>query len=60
MIEKIPYLKDLGINAVELLPVFQFDSMDCPPDRVNYWGCAPVSFSLPTSSTAQDGIWWRL
>ena len=47
VIEKIPYLKDLGINAVELLPVFQFDSMDCPPDRVNYWGYAPVSFFAP-------------
>jgi glycogen operon protein len=31
MIEKIPYLHDLGITAVELLPVFQFDAQDCPP-----------------------------
>jgi glycogen operon protein len=37
-------LKQLGITAVELLPVFQFDSLDCPPGRVNYWGYAPVSF----------------
>src|SRR5271170_7547966 len=44
LIEKIPYLKDLGITAVELLPVFQFDAADCPPGRVNYWGYAPVSF----------------
>jgi isoamylase len=35
LIEKIPYLQDLGISAVELLPVFQFDPQDCPPGRVN-------------------------
>ncbi len=44
LIEKIPYLKGLGITAVELLPVFQFDAQDCPPGRVNYWGYAPISF----------------
>ena len=30
LIEKIPYLQELGITAVELLPVFQFDAQDCP------------------------------
>jgi isoamylase len=44
MIEKIPYLQDLGITAVELLPMFQFDRQDCPPGLVNYWGHSPVSF----------------
>jgi glycogen operon protein len=47
LIEKIPYLQDLGITAVELLPVFQFDAKDCPPGLVNYWGYAPVSFFAP-------------
>ena len=47
VIEKIPYLQELGITAVELLPVFQFDALDCPPGRVNYWGYAPVSFFAP-------------
>jgi isoamylase len=47
MIEKIPYLRDLGITAVELLPVFQFDAQDCPPGLVNYWGYSPVSFFAP-------------
>jgi isoamylase len=47
MIEKIPYLKQLGITAVELMPVFQFDIQDAPPGRVNYWGYAPVSFFAP-------------
>ncbi len=47
MIEKIPYLQDLGITAVELLPVFQFDRQDCPPGLINYWGYSPVSFFAP-------------
>src|SRR5256886_4176597 len=47
LIAKIPYLQRLGITAVELLPVFQFDVQDAPPGRVNYWGYAPVSFFAP-------------
>jgi isoamylase len=47
LIEKIPYLQQLGITAVELLPVFQFDPQDAPPGKVNYWGYAPVSFFAP-------------
>lgn len=47
LIEKIPYLQQLGITAVELLPVFQFDRQDCPPGMVNYWGYQPVSFFAP-------------
>jgi glycogen operon protein len=46
LIEKIPYLKDLGVTAVELLPVFQFDASDAP-GGVNYWGYQPVSFFAP-------------
>jgi isoamylase len=45
--KRIPYLKDLGITAVELLPVFQFDQQDCPPGLVNYWGYQPVSYFAP-------------
>jgi len=47
LIEKIPYLKELGVTAVELMPVFQFDAQDAPSERVNYWGYAPVSFFAP-------------
>src|SRR5208337_3136023 len=56
LIKKIPYLKKLGITAVELLPVFQFDSQDAPPGLVNYWGYAPVSFFAPhhAYSSCQD------
>jgi isoamylase len=58
LIEKIPYLRELGITAVELLPVFQFDAQDCPPGLVNYWGYAPVSFFAPHQaySSRQDGL----
>jgi isoamylase len=47
LIEKIPYLKDLGVTAVELLPVFQFDPQAAPAGRVNYWGYQPVSLFAP-------------
>jgi isoamylase len=56
LIEKIPYLQQLGITAVELMPVFQFDPQDAPSERVNYWGYAPVSFFAPHKaySSRQD------
>jgi glycogen operon protein len=56
LVEKIPYLKELGVTAVELLPIFQFDAQDCPPGLVNYWGYAPVSFFAPHQaySSRQD------
>lgn len=50
VIEKIPYLKDLGVTAVELLPVYQFDEQDAPQGFKNYWGYAPVSFFAPHTS----------
>jgi glycogen operon protein len=51
-IEKIPYLADLGITAVELLPVFAFDLLAAPTGRVNYWGYQPVSFFAPHQAYA--------
>jgi isoamylase len=47
LIEKIPYLRELGVTAVELLPVFQFDPQDAPQGFPNYWGYSPVSFFAP-------------
>ena len=47
VVEKIPYLQSLGITAVELLPVFQFDPTDAPSGLENYWGYDPVSFFAP-------------
>jgi isoamylase len=58
LIENIPYLRELGITAVELLPVFQFDPQDSPPGKINYWGYAPVSFFAPHQaySSRQDPL----
>jgi glycogen operon protein len=58
LIEKIPYLQDLGVTAVELLPVFQFDPQDAPGGRPNYWGYQPVSFFAPhhAYSSRQDPL----
>jgi isoamylase len=58
LIEKIPYLRDLGITAVELLPVFHFDSQDAPDGHANYWGYSPVSFFAPHQaySSRQDPL----
>jgi len=58
LIEKIPYLQALGVTAVELLPVFQFDAQDCPAGLVNYWGYSPVSFFAPhrAYSARQDPL----
>jgi glycogen operon protein len=47
LVEKIPYLKELGVTSVELLPVFQFDEQEAPPGLSNYWGYNPVSFFAP-------------
>jgi isoamylase len=47
LIEKIPYLRDLGITAVELLPIFAFDEQDGPAGAGNYWGYQPLSFFAP-------------
>ena len=47
LVEKLPYLRQLGITAIELLPVFQFDVQDCQPRRANYWGYSPISFFAP-------------
>jgi isoamylase len=56
LIEKIPYLKDLGITAVELLPVYQYDEQDAPAGFRNYWGYAPVSFFAPHATySSQKG-----
>lgn len=55
--DKIPYLKDLGINAVEFMPIFEFDEMESARvvDGVqlyNYWGYNTVSFFAPNTSYA--------
>ena len=50
LIEKIPYLKDLGITVVELMPVFQRD-----PHEADYWGYMPLNFFAPHAQNASRG-----
>ncbi len=50
IVEKIPYLKSLGITAIELMPVHEYPILDClgnRPPRVNYWGYDPLCFFAP-------------
>lgn len=47
VIQKIPYLKSLGVTTVELMPVFAFDPQDAPKGLENYWGYSPVNFFAP-------------
>ena len=50
IIEKIPYLRSLGVTAVELMPVHEFPILDCfgrMPERRNYWGYDPLAFFAP-------------
>ncbi|MEV5546692.1 alpha-amylase family glycosyl hydrolase [Streptomyces sp. NPDC052309] len=59
--EKIPYLRDLGVNCVELMPVFEFDETDNPftdpasgAPLHNYWGYNPVAWFAPKAAYAAD------
>ncbi len=57
LMEKIPYLKELGVNAVELMPIFEFDEMrdvrEVDGQRLlDYWGYNPVGFFAPNTSYA--------
>jgi isoamylase len=61
VIEKIPYLKELGINAIELLPIYEFDECDNPrinPEGeaplYNYWGYGPLNFFSPMARYANS------
>ena len=49
VVDKIPYLVELGVTAVELMPIFQFD-----PDEGNYWGYMPLNFFSPHHAYATD------
>ena len=62
LVEKIPYLKNLGVTAVELLPIYEFEETDT--DRrnpitdeplLNYWGYHPISFFAPKASYSSNG-----
>ena len=50
MIEKIPYLKELGINQIQCMPVYEFD--ECAKEKLNYWGYRLAYFFAPKESYA--------
>nr|WP_232298979.1 glycogen debranching protein GlgX [Granulicella tundricola] len=55
VVEKIPHLQTLGVTAVEILPVFQFDPQSAPPELTDYWGYNPVSFFAPHLGYSSSG-----
>jgi isoamylase len=64
--EKAPYLRDLGINCVELMPVFEFDEQENPRSNpltgkklCNYWGYSTVGFFAPKSAYAAQAVHGR-
>jgi glycogen operon protein len=63
LIEKIPYLKDLGVTAIELLPIQQFDphenlrkNPDTDQELTNYWGYSPMAFFAPQGQYAYSDV----
>ncbi len=63
LVEKIPYLQALGVTAVELLPIHEFDECDCPffnPDTHerlrNFWGYNSIAFAAPKAAYAASGV----
>ncbi len=66
LVEKIPYLQDLGVTAIELMPVLEFNENELQrlnpitgEKLKNYWGYNPASFFAPKQSYAFDGSHWR-
>ncbi|MBR3537979.1 MAG: glycogen debranching enzyme, partial [Eubacterium sp.] len=61
LIKKIPYLKELGINCIELLPVFEFDELENThtyegKTLYNYWGYSTVNFYSPKEGYARSAL----
>jgi isoamylase len=61
LVQKIPYLKGLGITTVELLPIDEFDELDCPyvnpitGERLrNFWGYNPIAFAAPKAAYSSN------
>lgn len=54
LVEKIPYLKNLGITAVELLPIHYYDPEDARPGLTNYWGYSTIGFFAPHRGYSAD------
>jgi isoamylase len=66
LIEKIPYLQDLGVTAIELMPVLEFNENESRllnpitgEKLKNYWGYNPVAYFAPKQSYSFEGSHWR-
>ncbi len=55
LIDTLPQLCELGVTAIELLPVMAFDPQDAPAGRINHWGYSPVSWMAPHAGYLQSG-----
>jgi glycogen operon protein len=62
LMEKIPYLQSLGVTAIELLPIHEFEEADCPfvnpftgEKLRNFWGYSSIAFAAPKASYASAG-----
>lgn len=55
VVEKIPYLKELGVTAVELMPVQEFDPQDARDGLTNYWGYSTLAFMAPHHGYCMNG-----
>lgn len=53
IVEKIPYFRELGINQIHCMPVYEFE--ECGVKKINYWGYGPAYCFAPKSSYAHDG-----
>lgn len=50
VIEKIPYLKELGVNQIQCMPVYEFE--ECERGKINYWGYGPAYYFAPKEAYA--------
>ena len=55
LIATLPQLRELGVTAIELLPVMAFDPQDAPPGRSNHWGYSPISWMAPHPGYLSSG-----
>ena len=53
VIEKIPYLKELGVNQIQCMPIYEFD--ECAKTKINYWGYGPAFYFAPKEAYSSDG-----
>lgn len=53
IVEKLPYIKELGVNQIQCMPVYEFE--ECTESHLNYWGYGKAYYFAPKSAYAADG-----